>query len=73
MVNSPESIDATRGIEICEWNANNPEGVKVEVCWACSNTTGCEEEVLKSRRNRNDRNPIVESKGVYREIGSEGS
>ena len=55
------------------FRGTTPKGVEFEVCWACSNTTGCEEEVLKSRRNRNDRNPIVESKGVYREIGSEGS
>lgn len=52
---------------------NGPVGTKCLVRWACSKTNGCEEGVLKSRRSRNDRNPIVESKGVRRETESEGS
>ena len=51
----------------------NPVGVILWVCRARSNTNRCEEDVLKSLGSRDDRNPIVESKGVYREIESEGS
>jgi hypothetical protein len=51
----------------------SPVGTKDRVCWACDNAKGCGEYVLKSQRSRNDRNPIVESKGVCREIESEGS
>ncbi len=50
-----------------------PLGMTLWVRWACIKTQGCEEDVLQSPRNRDDRNPLVESKGVYREIESEGS
>jgi hypothetical protein len=49
------------------------EAVVCLVCRACSKTNGCEEYDLKSPRSRDDRNPKAESKGVYREIESEGS
>lgn len=46
--------------------------VKLLVRRACSKSKGCEGD-LKSRRSRDDRNPIAESKGVCRETESEGS
>ena len=43
------------------------EPLPTRLCRACSYTNG-----LKSRGSRDDRNPIAESKGVHREVESEG-
>lgn len=43
------------------------------MCRACDTSNGCEKEVLKSLRSRNDRNFIAEGKGVSGDRESEGS
>ena len=49
-------------------------GTNLWVCRACSKTKGARERItFKSEGSRDDRNPVVESKGVPSDWKSEGS